>query len=421
MWIMKVGGGCLRSADAFAQLPYILRHIYPEKPRLLVVSAIGKTTNHLLELVRLAEQGAEAALASRYADLQKFHQQLIQQLLPATLADSLWNDLTKRYWNPLWQRLQALLQLGDESPSAVDGVLVYGELISSEIVRAFLQSQGFALEWVDARQLLVTDGHYPEPNVIESLSQANVDALLVPLFRTHGLVITQGYIASDLRRRSVTLGREGSDYSAALFARLLRAEGMIAWKDVGGIYAADPRQDPQAQPLPQLSYSQAAEMTYYGAKVLHPRTLRPLWEGGIPLYVRPYFSPEAEGTCISPKEASHLPPIHTRCSGLTLIEVCSTDLTPIASSHLIQGLEREGALIYFFQGGMRTAALAVKAAPEILDRWRTTLPAGWEVRWRAPFALYTILYPESSAVIPNGEALYLQRLPDRLHWLAYEG
>ncbi|MEN3040169.1 MAG: hypothetical protein ABDH66_01340 [Bacteroidia bacterium] len=421
MWVMKVGGGCLRDAAGIRQLPFVLNSAYSDSPRLLVVSAIGKTTNRLFQIAEAAGRSDLAQAEMLLTRLREDHEAIIQELLPGGSGAQLIQRLSERYWTPLWQRVQALVQLSDEAGYATDAILVYGELISSEIVRAYLEVQGFSLAWVDARRLIVTDGYHPEPSVIFSASQANVDAQLVPLFRIHKLVLTQGYIASDLRRRSVTLGREGSDYSAALFANMLGAQGMIAWKDVGRLYSADPNLYQNAQPLTELSYSQAAEMTYYGAQILHPRTLRPLREKRIPLYVRPYFDPTGEGTIIAEKWVSPLPPIHTQRRGLTLVEVESTDLSPLSLTEMLREMEGEGIEAYFVQGGVRTAAFAIKGSQESIERWRAVLPTGWDVSVRQPVTLYTVLYPDANFSLPNGEALYFQQLPDRVHWLAYEG
>ncbi|MCX8113137.1 MAG: hypothetical protein N3E49_08115 [Bacteroidia bacterium] len=421
MWVMKVGGGCLRDAEGIRQLIPVLRSAYHEAPRLLVVSAIGKTTNKLFEIAEAAGRSDLSQAQSIYEALREDYTHIVYQLLSQGSAEQIVRRLEEKYWNPLWQRIQALAHLSEEGHTATDGILVYGELISSEIVWGFLESQGFSLAWIDARRLLVTDGYHPEPSVIYSASQANVDAQLVPLFRTHKLVLTQGYIASDLRRRSVTLGREGSDYSAALFSNMLNAQGMIAWKDVGRLYSADPKLYSDAQPLTELSYSQAAEMTYYGAQVLHPRTLKPLREKRIPLYVRPYFEPTAEGTLIAEKWVEPLPPIRTQRRDLILIEVESLDLSRVALADILKEMENEGIEPYFVQGGVRTAALAVKASYEAIERWRATMPTGWAIQVRQPVTVYTVLYPESTFSIPNGEALYVQKLPDRIHWVAYEG
>lgn len=415
---MKVGGGCLRDAKAFLQLPILLRQAYPDAPRLLVVSAIGKTTNHLLAIAQAASRPDTAQVELLFQRLRTFHEEIIEALLPS--SQKLKEKLHERYWRPLWQRIQTLLQLPEEGGPAVDAILVYGELISSEIVHAYLEVQGFTTEWIDARQLIVTDGSYPEPNVLLGPSQANVDAQLLPLFRRSPLVVTQGYIASDLRRRSVTLGREGSDYSAALFASMLKAQGMIAWKDVGHIYSADPHKYAEAQPIPHLSYQQAAEMTYYGAQVLHPRTLQPLQEKNIPLYIRPYFNPSEVGTVINEKVAQNLPPIRTHRKGLSLIEVQSLTLSRIDLEELLHTLHLEGIEPYFLQTSVHRVALAVQADPELLERWQANAPPYWEVKMHHPIVLHTILHPSPDSEVPNGESLYLQRSPRGLHWIAYE-
>ncbi|MCS7188719.1 MAG: aspartate kinase [Bacteroidia bacterium] len=419
MWVMKVGGGCLREAEGIRQLQVVLNEAYPDANRLLVVSALGKTTNNLLSMAEAAGHGDLQRAREYYNRLKHFHEEIIRALFPTPSVQALSKDLEEKYWIPLWQKVQALTHLPEEDGPATDAVLVYGELISSQIVWNYLKQQGYAIEWIDARRLIVTDGSYPEPNVLMGPSQANIDAQLIPLFRSYPLVITQGYIASDLRRRSVTLGREGSDYSAAIFAQMLRAKGMIAWKDVEGIYSADPRLSPEAQPLSQLSYEQAAEITHYGAQILHPRTLRPLQEAQIPLYIRPYFNPTAEGSQITQKPNETPPPIYAFRKGLTLIEVQTTDLTPISINTLFQSIEGKGIEVFFIQAGMRTTALAVRGTQETIERWKISIPSKWQAQIYHPVTLHTILYPSAEVKIPNGEAAYFQKLPNRLHWLAY--
>lgn len=416
---MKVGGGCLRDVESIRRLPSLLSGAYADLPRLLVVSAFEKTTNRLLALGQAAARGDLPAALAQHRDLIAFHERIVEALFVPELAQQLKKRLQERYWAPLWKKAEALSHLATEGGPSLDSLLVFGELVSSEIVYELLLQHGFYLEWVDARRLLITDGAYPEPTVLEGPSQASIDAELVPRFRRVNLIITQGYIASDLRKRSVTLGREGSDYSAALFARFLKARGLIAWKDVGRIYAADPKKHSNPPALPAISYAQAAEMTFYGAKILHPRTLGPLYQAKIPLYIRSYLEPEAEGTFVSDKDQVPLPPIYLERSELTLIEVESRDLTPLAVDALYQGLEDEGLTIYFMQGGLRFAAFAVQGPAEALGRWQSAVGPGLHVQTRFPVTLYTVLYPNETVSYPNGNALYFQRLPHRLHWIAY--
>jgi len=416
---MKVGGGCLRNAQGLMQLSQVLAQSGITGPCLLVVSAFEKTTDRLYRLAEAALRNDEEAVERLHTEIVSFHKHLIEEVFPTEVAARLHETLRERYWHPLRKRVEALMQLTEAHTQSIDGILVFGELVSSTVVHAYLTYRGYEADWVDARRLLITDGSYPEPAILDGPTQASIDADLLPRFRRYELVITQGYIASDLRRHSVTLGREGSDYSAALFSAYLKAKGLIAWKDVGRIYSADPKKHPEAAPIPQLSYAQAAEMTFYGAKILHPRTLRPLRLSRIPLYIRPYFAPQEEGTLIAEKDFSPLPPIRLERRNLFLIQVESLDLTPIPTGALLQELSDEGLEVYFTQVGMRELTLALQGSHETLERWQNTLPACFKVQIRHPIALYTVLYPDEAIVPPNGEALYLQRLPNRLHWLAY--
>jgi aspartate kinase len=419
MWVMKVGGGCLRDAAGLRQLPQVLAQAGVEEPYLLVVSAFEKTTDRLSRLAEAALRSDAPAMEAIYAEIAAFHRNLIAEAFPPEVAARLQATLEERYWQPLYKRAQALMTLSEAHTQSVDGVLVFGELVSSTIVHAYLTHHGHDADWVDARRLLITDGSYPEPAILEGPTQASIDADLLPRFRRYPLVVTQGYIASDLRRHSVTLGREGSDYSAALFSAYLKARGMIAWKDVGRIYSADPKAHPDATPLTRLSYAQAAEMTFYGAKILHPRTLRPLHLANIPLYIRPYFAPHEEGTLITDRDYTPLPPIRLARQGLALLEIESLDLSPLSAGTLLQDLEDEGIEVYFMQAGVRQAAFAVRSPEETLQRWQSALPAYLRAQVQHPITLYTTLYPDETTGLPNGEALYFQRLPNRLHWLAY--
>ncbi len=416
---MKVGGGCLRDAGGLRQLPMALDKAGVEPPQLLVISAFEKTTDRLHRLAEVAMRSDMAGVEAVHEEIVDFHRRLIREVFGGEASARLEGQLQQQYWIPLRKRAEALAQLSEEHTQSIDGILVYGELVSSTIVHAYLLQAGYEADWVDARRLLMTDGSYPDPAVLDGPTQASIDADLLPRFRRQRIVVTQGYIASDLRRRSVTLGREGSDYSAALFAAYMKARGVIAWKDVGRVYSADPKQHTEAQPLAQLSYAQAAEMTFYGAKILHPRTLRPLRQAKIPLYIRPYFAPEEEGTLITEKDYTPLPPIHLVRGGLALVEIESLDLTPILVGALLQDFGDEGLEVYFVQAGIRRAAFAVQGPQESLERWRSALPAYLHTQIRQPVTLYTVLYPHAETSVPNGEALYLQRLSDRLHWLAY--
>jgi len=416
---MKVGGGCLRDARGLMQLPQVLTQSGITGPCLLVVSAFEKTTDRLYRLAEAALRNDAESVEQGYTEIVSFHRHLIEKVFPVEVATRVGDSLHERYWHPLRKRIEALMELTEAHAQNIDSVLVFGELVSSTIVHTYLSYHGYEADWVDARRLLITDGSYPEPALLDGPTQASIDADLLPRFRRYDLVVTQGYIASDLRRHSVTLGREGSDYSAALFSAYLKAKGLIAWKDVGRIYSADPKKYPDATPLSQLSYAQAAEMTFYGAKILHPRTLRPLRLSRIPLYIRHYFAPQEEGTLIAEKDFFPLPPIRLERRELFLVEVESLDLTPISTSTLLHELTDEGVEVYFTQVGMREIILAVRGSHETLERWQSGLPAYFKVKVRHPVTLHTILYPNDTISLPDGEALYLQRLPNRIHWLAY--
>jgi len=259
---------------------------------MIIVSAMGKTTNALEKLLNdwLESHQYEQNLEG----IKNEHLQIVKELFPQP------DETLLQLLEAFFIQLESLLQQSsyEHYDESYDQVVSQGEIIASCIVQAYLQQVHIDCQWVDAREYIMTDNRWREGKVDWAWSEKIIRKGLLPLLNKQS-VITQGFIGGTIGRKTTTLGREGSDFSAAIFAYCLEAESLTIWKDVPGILNADPKLMADTHLYPQLSYNEAAEMTYYGATVIHPKTIKPLANRKIPLYVRSFLQQDAPGTCIS--------------------------------------------------------------------------------------------------------------------------
>jgi aspartate kinase len=325
--VFKFGGASLRDAAGIKNVASILQ-TYKGKPVVIVVSAMGKTTNALEEVV-----AAHAAQNGKAMDLlnairEQHHAIMAELFEPGDEAYAAVND-----------HFVAAEWVLDEEPHPnydymYDQIICLGELISSVIVAAYLNKHGLPTQWLDARDVILTDDIYREGWVQweETISRAQAKAL--PLVEKGGFVLTQGFIGSTTENATTTLGREGSDYTAAIFSFCLDAEDMTIWKDVPGVLTADPRLFDNVVKLDRLSYREAIEMTYYGAKVIHPKTIKPLQNKNIPLYVKSFADPKGEGTLISSEVEDLYPPMVAVERNQAMVSISTRDFSFVAEHHM---------------------------------------------------------------------------------------
>jgi aspartate kinase len=296
MKVFKFGGGILHSADEIKKMPGILR-MFPKESLLIVVSAFGKTTNALEKLTDSAiyNKGDRNAILQEIFD---YHDDIIHHLFKEDA------DTVKKEFHDFASSLAHAIaeNAAVDYAEFYDRVIGYGELISSTIVHHYLKEAGVENHWFDVRKILKTDSTFRDATVNWELSRANAENIIRPYFEnveeTLPVLVTQGFIGSDIQGRPVSLGREGSDYTASIFANLLDASEVIIWKDVPGVLNADPKHFRQTIKLDEISYAEATELAYYGAKVIHPKTVKPLQNKQIPLQVRSYLDPYEPGTLI---------------------------------------------------------------------------------------------------------------------------
>jgi aspartate kinase len=282
--IFKFGGASVQNHIAIENLKKILDN-YQQNKMVIVISAMGKTTVALEKIALLSYDNDD--YAPEWEQLKKMHIETCKGLIeevPTRLYE-LFEALELKLANPYGKWVQFL-----------DQVAAYGELFSTTIIAAYL-ANFYPVMWMDARKLICSDTVYGGANVNWEKTIANVQQIMAPELSKH-MVVTQGYIAGDDQGNTTTLGKEGSDYTAAVLAHCLNADAVTVWKDVAGILNADPKRMPEASLFPKLTYQEITEMTYYGAKVIHPKTMAPLAEKGIPLFVKSFQNPEGQGTHI---------------------------------------------------------------------------------------------------------------------------
>ncbi len=298
--VMKFGGTSVGTPEAMAQAVAIIRDAHQRwRPGgvVVVTSALAGVTDRLLRGVQAAAQGEHDAVPQARAWLAERHRAMLEALIPPMERPALWGRI-ETLLETFAQLGWAMTVLGEVTPRALDAVAALGEQMSAPLLAAALRAQGVPATMVDARELIVTDAHFGAAHPLEAASRERIRARLQPLLAQGQVVVVPGFIAATEDGVTTTLGRGGSDYSAALIGALLPAEEVWIWTDVDGVMSADPRLVPDAHTIPELSYREVAELAYFGAKVLHPKTIRPVIEANIPLRVRNTFHPEGPGTLI---------------------------------------------------------------------------------------------------------------------------
>lgn len=304
MIVLKFGGTSVKDAESMHRVLSIIRNRLDRNP-LVVVSALSGVTDNLIHCAEAAHQGREQAAKERFdAEIVSLHRNLVNTLIhdPEQRA-LLWGEMESNL-EEIRLLFHGLSILGELTPRSLDAVVSYGERLSTIILAGFLSENGIPARWLDVRQVLITDDLYNKANPLMDISRVRANEIIVPLLGQGNAVVTQGFIGASREGHTTTLGRGGSDYSAAILGALLDADEIEIWTDVSGVMTADPRVVPEARTILELSYIEASELSYFGAKVLHPKTIWPAVEKNIPIRILNTFQPEHPGTRIvkEPKE-----------------------------------------------------------------------------------------------------------------------
>ncbi len=404
--VYKFGGASVKDAAALRNLHTILQSRL-QTNKLIVVSAMGKTTNALEGV--LAKKLEQADFSQDWKQIRDFHVGVCRELFPDA--------------HPVVAKLEQLMDTAQpilEAPisksnydEVYDQLICYGELLSSLVVSEYLIFKGLPLSWQDARTVIHTDSDFRFAKIDwEKTRDACQNQWAGLLEQT--TILTQGFIGKDPQGRTTTLGREGSDFTAAILASSLDAESVTIWKDVSGVLNADPKLFPNTQKFEELRYREAAEMTYFGASVIHPKTIKPLANAGIPLFVKSFLNPEASGTKIHEHAAPHEVPTLVLKKNQVLVTFKVTDFTFIEEKHIHSIYEKLKELklrANMLQLSAISVSLVVDSQLFKLEQLVESLKSSFEIRYNEELELLTILKPKAAEIpaLMEGYLLLLEQ------------
>jgi len=393
--VFKFGGASVKNADAVKNAAAIVKR-YQNDKLLVVVSAMDKTTNKL-ELLADAYFYKKDTLQEIYDELKKFHFDILAALFPDR-SNKVYADLENDFVELMWAI--------EDDPSSTfshhyDQIVGMGEIFSSRIVAAYFNESGSPCLWLDARGIIQTDNTYNEGKVDFELTQQLAEKDLLPLLKQHDLILTQGFIGGTSENFTTTLGREGSDYTAAILAYSTHAESVTIWKDVPGVLNADPKWFSDTQKIDELTYQDAIELAYYGATVIHPKTIKPLQNKNIPLYVKSFVKPETEGTVIKDSHKQLPVPSFIFKINQMLITISPRDFSFIAE----ENLSKIFALFHEYHvkiNVMQLSAISFSVCVDMDDKKIKplihTLQSDYKVLYNDSLELVTIRYYDQSTI-----------------------
>lgn len=390
MQVFKFGGASVRDADAVRNLYQVIKS-QSVNDLMIVVSAMGKTTNALENVWLLRENGETAEALKKLEETIADHRAVMEELFR---PDSDGFARVNLFWEELKNHLTK-----PPTPNRdyeYDRIVSAGELVSTTIISTWLNEQGYVNQWLDARELIRTDSVFREGGVewtttLQKVSEQWANIAQAP----HGKIgLTQGFIASDDQGETTTLGREGSDYTAAILAFALKAKQVVIWKDVQGMLNADPKYFAETTRLPRISFREAIELSYFGASVIHPKTIKPLQNAGIPLFVKSFLNPEAPGTEIqSGMEDDAKIPSYIFKTDQVLLSISPRDFSFIVEENLsviFALLARERIRVNLMQNSALSFSICANRDEHRVDQLIQALSLDFEVRYNAPVTLLTI-------------------------------
>ncbi|MGB1167485.1 MAG: aspartate kinase [Flavobacteriaceae bacterium] len=406
MKVLKFGGASVKDAAGVKNLVHVLNTVGTQDT-LVVVSAMGKTTNALERIIEVYFEDNKK-VNQEILILKEFHLQIINELFESKTAKVV--RAVQEYFDELIDFLKR-----NKAPNynfVYDQVVSYGELLSTTIIHHYFEYQGWKSYWLDARACIKTDDYYRAANLNWEATQQEVQSHV----KGKSLVITQGFIGSSSNNFTTTLGREGSDYSAAIFAYALNAESVTIWKDVPGVLNGDPRVFNETQLLHQISYREAIELAFYGASVIHPKTLQPLQRKEIPLFVKSFENPEATGTAVSKgKTLDPMIPCFIIKKDQVLIRLSSIDFSFIVEENIsyIFGLLHEYQMpVELIQNSAISFSVCVNNKYKRLEELVLVLRSRFKVEVKEQVDLFTIRHFDTKALASirkNGKQILLEQ------------
>lgn len=429
--IFKFGGASVNSADGIRNVSLILKK-YRNENIIVVISAMGKTTNSLEELLHYYIQRDSLLMVETYNRIRKFHFDILRELFPGK-EEEYFADI-----HTFFEQLRGYLRKGHTLPGAMktynfeyDQVVSFGELFSSSVLHHYLKESGLMVNEIDAREVIKTDFSYRDARVDWAQTEKLINDKVYRIVndsKPGNIIITQGFIGSDPFLNSTTLGREGSDYTAAIFAYSLKTSEVVIWKDVPGVMNADPKWNPEAKKLDSLSYLEAIELAYFGASVIHPKTIKPLENANISLYVKSFINPDDEGTLVRNFEKWSVSfPIFIRKQNQVLISISPKDFSFILEenlSRIFDLLAHHHVKVNVMQNSAISFSICVDYDPLLEKECIPSLQEEYNVKYNKNLELYTIRHYDQKAIdsIQKGKKVLLeQKTRSTVHLILEQG
>lgn len=394
MQVFKFGGASVKDAAAFRNVSFIVQKHSVSGGLLVVVSAIGKTTNALETIFSVAHTRQD--FKPEFSNLKTYHFSVADELFPEK-ENPVFAALEHLFAN-LQEKLENLVP--EKYDQQYDQIISFGELLASTLLAHYLKTENLPAAWLDCRKYLQTDTTWREGKVDWTWTEKLIKRDLPQLLQ-NSIVVTQGFIGGTSDGKTTTLGREGSDYSAAIFAYCLQADSMTIWKDVAGLLNADPKIFPDTVRYPEISYQETIEMAYYGASVIHPKTIKPLADRQIPLFVKSFLDPESEGTKIGNFAHGKLAPAFILKQNQCLISFGVKDFSFISEQNLstiFQVLSELRLKINLMQNSAISFSICTDYDGARMEKLMDTLRDQFQIQYNISLQLYTIKNYDSESI-----------------------
>jgi aspartate kinase len=421
MKVFKFGGASVNSIERIQNVANII-HDNSNQSLVIIISAIGKTTNALEKVAEAFYAGNKDEAINLFNVVKQQHLTTAKYLLVSQA------NACNKHLNDFFTEVEWLLH---DKPVRdfdyyYDQIVCIGELLSTSIISHYLNELSIKNHWKDVRDIIKTDNNFRDAGVDWTKTALMFDTMLKAYNESQQIIVTQGFIGCTDDNESTTLGREGSDYSAAIFANLLDAESLTIWKDVEGVMNADPKQFDDAQLIHELSFNEVIEMAYYGAQVIHPKTIKPLQNKGIPLLVKCFLNPKLPGTIISKKQVKNLPSIIVFKDNQVLMQLHSQDFSFVGEAPM-SALYKMFAEVKVKPNLIQTGAISVQICiddrPEKIEQLATTAASIFNVQIERNLQLLTIRHYTDEVVdklTENKKIILTQKTPTTIQVLYSE-
>jgi len=410
MKVFKFGGASVNSIERIQNLKKLLDGFSGEE-LMIIISAMGKTTNALEKVVEAFFAGNKEEALQLFEGVKKQHLTTAKYIL-VTHFNACLEQLNNFFTEVEWMLHDKPVRAFDYY---YDQVVCVGELLSTCIISHYLNEMNIINKWLDVRDIIRTDDNFRDATIDWDYTMQKVDQLTTNYKpQTTNIFITQGFIGSTDENESTTLGREGSDYTAAIFANLLNAESLTIWKDVEGVMSADPKQFPDAQLISELSFDEVIEMAYYGAQVIHPKTIKPLQNKGIPLHVKCFLDASLAGTTIYKKQVKNLPPIVIIKQNQALMHLHSQDFSFVGEkpmSRLYEIFAQIKIKPNLIQTGAISLQICLDDQPEKIDHLAAEASSIFDVQVEKGLSMLTIRHYTSELLnkMTEGKQIVLKQ------------